>query len=110
MMAVEFRYALIVIGVLLMAGLVIHGLWSSRKANQEAQHRFYPDENKNKETAEGFDEFGVGRPRKLAPGEKPQPKPAPTVAPRAGSLREPVRNFKKPQTERRDEPSLSFSA
>ncbi len=110
MMAVEFRYALIVIGVLLMAGLVIHGLWSSRKASQEAQHRFYPDEEKNKEQTEGFDEYGVGKPRKLAPGEKPQPKPTPTVAPRASSLREPVRKFQKQQAERRDEPSLSFSA
>ncbi len=110
MMAVEFRYALIVIGVLLMAGLIIHGIWSSRKASQEAQHRFYPEDQKSKEQVEGFDEYGVGKKRKLAPGEKPQPKPAPTVAPRSDKLREPVRKFQKQQAERRDEPSLSFSA
>ncbi len=106
-MAVEFRYALIVIGVLLMAGLIIHGIWSSKKANEQASHRFYPEDNSKKEPAEGFDEFGVGRKRKLAPGEKPQPKPVPAVPPRADRVREPIR---KPQMQQRDEPSLSFSA
>ncbi len=110
MMAVEFRYALIVIGVLLMAALIIHGIWSSRKASEVAQHRFYPEDQKTKEQAEGFDEYGVGKKRKLAPGEKPQPKPAPTVAPRSDKLREPVRKFREQNTAQRDEPSLSFSA
>ena len=113
MMAEEFRYALIVAGVLGMAALVIHGLWSNRKNNHEAKSRFF-DESKNTEVAEGFDEFGVGKKRKLAPGEKPQPKPEIIKAPRSDKLREPVKKIRRQETElsqsEREEPSMSFSA
>lgn len=113
MMAEEFRYALIVAGVLGMAALVIHGLWSNRKNNHEAKSRFF-DESKNNELAEGFDEFGVGKKRKLAPGEKPQPKPEIIKAPRSDKLREPVKKIRRQETElsqsEREEPSMSFSA
>lgn len=113
MMAEEFRYALIVAGVLGMAALVIHGLWSNRKNNHEAKSRFF-DEGKNNEVAEGFDEFGVGRKRKLAPGEKPQPKPEVIKAPRSDRLREPVKKIRRQEAElsqsEREEPSMSFSA
>ena len=113
MMAEEFRYALIVAGVLGMAALVIHGLWSNRKNNHEAKSRFF-DESKNNEVAEGFDEFGVGKKRKLAPGEKPQPKPEVIKAPRSDRLREPVKKIRRQETElsqsEREEPSMSFSA
>ncbi len=113
MMAEEFRYALIVAGVLGMAALVIHGLWSNRKQNHEAKSRFF-DEEKHTEVAEGFDEFGVGKKRKLAPGEKPQPKPEIIKAPRSDKLREPVKKIRRQETElsqsEREEPSMSFSA
>ena len=113
MMAEEFRYALIVAGVLGMAALVIHGLWSNRKNNHEAKSRFF-DESKNNEVAEGFDEFGVGKKRKLAPGEKPQPKPEIIKAPRSDKLREPVKKIRRQDAElsaaERSEPSMSFSA
>lgn len=113
MMAEEFRYALIVAGVLGMAALVIHGLWSNRKQNHEAKSRFF-DEEKHSEVAEGFDEFGVGKKRKLAPGEKPQPKPEIVKAPRSDRLREPVKKIRRQEAElsaaERSEPSMSFSA
>ncbi|MCT6701365.1 cell division protein ZipA [Rheinheimera sp. 4Y26] len=112
-MAEEFRYALIVAGVLGMAALVIHGLWSNRKQNHEAKSRFF-DEDKHSEVAEGFDEFGVGKKRKLAPGEKPQPKPEIVKAPRSDRLREPVKKIRRQEAElsatERAEPSMSFSA
>ena len=41
MMAEEFRYALIIAGVLGMAALVIHGLWSARKNSHETKSRFF---------------------------------------------------------------------
>lgn len=111
-MAEEFRYALIVLGVLAMAGLALHGWWSARKASQQAQSRYMP-EDKSSGAPEGFDEYGVGKKRKLAPGEKPQPKPAPSVAPRSDRLREPAKKFREERektAEVHDEPSLSFSA
>jgi cell division protein ZipA len=111
-MAEEFRYALIVLGVLAMAGLALHGWWSARKASQQAQSRYVP-EDKSGPPPEGFDEYGVGKPRKLAPGEKPQPKPAPTVAPRSDRLREPAKKFREDREKAptlHEEPSLSFSA
>lgn len=111
-MAEEFRYALIVLGVLAMAGLALHGWWSARKASQQAKSRFIPEDNISA-PAEGFDEYGVGKKRKLAPGEKPQPKPAPTMAPRSDRLREPVKKFREERektAEVQQEPSLSFSA
>ena len=111
MMAEEFRYALIVAGVLGMAALVIHGLWSNRKQKHEAKSRFF-DEEKHSEVAEGFDEFGVGKKRKLAPGEKPQPKPEIVKAPRSDRLREPVKKIRRQEAElsaaERSEPSMSF--
>lgn len=104
MMAEEFRYALAVAAVLAMAGLVIHGIWANRKNNAN-KSRFYAEDDGSKETGEGFDEFGVGRKRKLAPGEKPQPKPAAASAPKADRLREPVKARRQEQ-----EPQLNFSA
>jgi cell division protein ZipA len=116
MMAEEFRYALAVAAVLAMAGLVIHGIWANRKDNEQNQSRYFPDVDNEKEPDEGFDEFGVGRKRKLAPGEKPQPKPAASAAPKADRLREPVkarRQEQEPQlnlTAERAEPQMSMSA
>ncbi len=112
-MAEEFRYALIVLGVLAMAGLALHGWWSARKASQQAQSRYMPEDKTSGEPTEGFDEFGVGRKRKLAPGEKPQPKPTPSVAPRSDRLREPAKKFREEREKVQpvhEEPSLSFSA
>jgi cell division protein ZipA len=117
MMAEEFRYALIVIGVLSMVALVIHGLWSARKNSHETKSRFFQDENSGTGTGEGFDEFGVGKIRKLGPGEKPQPKPEVVKAPRASKLREPAKKIRRDDVEPqfsadndREEPSMSFSA
>ena len=112
-MAEEFRYALIVLGVLAMAGLALHGWWSARKASQQAQSRYMPEDNPRSGEAEGFDEYGVGKIRKLAPGEKPQPKPVPTQAPRSDRLREPAKKFREERDKVQpvhEEPSLSFSA
>ncbi|OBP15499.1 cell division protein ZipA [Rheinheimera sp. SA_1] len=116
-MAEEFRYALIVIGVLSMVALVIHGLWSARKNSHETKSRFFQDENSGTGTGEGFDEFGVGKIRKLGPGEKPQPKPEVVKAPRASKLREPAKKIRRDDVEPqfsadndREEPSMSFSA
>jgi cell division protein ZipA len=109
-MAEEFRYVLIVFGGLAIAGLALHGWWSARKTRQE-QTAFAGDDVRRGPDSEGFDEYGVGKKRKLAPGEKPQPKPAPTVAPRSDRLREPAKKFKEErEKQQRDEPSLSFSA
>lgn len=116
MMAEEFRYALAVAAVLAMAGLVIHGIWANRKNSEQNQSRYYPEDDASKETGEGFDEYGVGRKRKLGPGEKPQPKPAATTAPKADRVREPVkarRQEQEPQLNiaaERAEPQMSFSA
>ncbi len=99
-MADEFRYALLVLGLLALAGVLLHGFWSVRRKNQETEHRFYQEEPATQGKAEGFDEYGVGRKRKLAPGEQPQPKPAPTVAPKADKVREPIRKTS------REEPQL----
>jgi cell division protein ZipA len=117
MMAEEFRYALIIAGVLGMAALVIHGIWSTRKNSHETKSRFFQDENSGVGNGEGFDEFGVGKIRKLGPGEKPQPKPEVVKAPRGHKLREPVSKIRRddvdPQftaTADREEPSMSFSA
>lgn len=111
-MAEEFRYVLIVFGGLLIAGLALHGWWSARK-NRPQPAAFAGNEGAGTKGAdpEGFDEYGVGKKRKLAPGEKPQPKPAPTVAPRSDRLREPAKKFREERDKSsRDEPSLSFSA
>lgn len=117
MMAEEFRYALIIAGVLGMAALVIHGLWSTRKNSHETKSRFFQEENSGSGTGEGFDEFGVGKIRKLGPGEKPQPKPEVVKAPRANKLREPAKKIRRDEVEpqfsadsEREEPSMSFSA
>lgn len=113
-MAEEFRYALAIAAVVAMAGLVVHGVWSNRKNAQGQDSRFFTDDQSDKEAAEGFDEFGVGKKRKLAPGEKPQPKPVINNAPKADRLREPVkarRQDNEPQlnlSATRDEPSLSL--
>jgi cell division protein ZipA len=117
MMAEEFRYALIIAGVLGMAALVVHGLWSARKNSHETKSRFFQEENTSSGSGEGFDEFGVGKIRKLGPGEKPQPKPEVVKAPRANKLREPVKKIRRDDVEPqfsadsdRAEPSMSFSA
>ena len=117
MMAEEFRYALIIAGVLGMLGLVVHGLWSNRKNAHETKSRFMSDDGSSGGPAEGFDEFGVGKKRKLAPGEKPQPKPETVKAPKASKLREPASKIRRDDVEPqfggsadRDEPSMSFSA
>lgn len=112
-MAEEFRYALIVLGVLAMAGLALHGWWSARKAAEQAQSRYMPEDKPRSGEAEGFDEYGVGKIRKLAPGEKPQPKPTPTQAPRSDRLREPAKKFREEREKVQpvhEEPSLSFSS
>ncbi|RVU40649.1 cell division protein ZipA [Rheinheimera riviphila] len=116
-MAEEFRYALIIAGVLSMVALVIHGLWSARKNSHETKSRFFQDESSGAATGEGFDEFGVGKIRKLGPGEKPQPKPEVVKAPRASKLREPAKKIRRDDVDPqfsanndREEPSMSFSA
>ena len=116
-MAEEFRYALIIAGVLSMVALVIHGLWSARKNSHETKSRFFQDESSGAGTGEGFDEFGVGKIRKLGPGEKPQPKPEVVKAPRASKLREPAKKIRRDDVDPqfsansdREEPSMSFSA
>ncbi len=117
MMAEEFRYALIIAGVLGMAALVIHGIWSTRKNSHETKSRFFQDESSGQSSTEGFDEFGVGKIRKLAPGEKPHPKPEVVKAPRSNKLREPAKKIRRDELEpqfsqdvEREEPSMSFSA
>jgi len=109
-MAEEFRYVLIVFGGLAIAGLALHGWWSARK-NRPQPVAFTGGDERKAPDNEGFDQDGIGRKRKLAPGEKPQPKPAQTVAPRSDRLREPAKKFREErEKQQRDEPSLSFSA
>lgn len=111
-MGEELRYALIVAGVLAIIGLALHGWWADRKDSQQADHKFFNDDASN-EKAEGFDEYGVGKKRKLAPGEKPQPRPQPTVAPRSAKVKVPAKQIleeRERPAARRDEPTLSFSA
>ncbi|WP_337840601.1 cell division protein ZipA [Rheinheimera sp.] len=106
-MAEELRYVLIILGVTGITALALHGWWTVRKNNQD-QLNYEPETPEEK--ADGFDEFGVGKKRVLAPGEKPQPKPAPTVPPKSNKLREPVKVRREPDL---SEPSLdlgSFSA
>lgn len=111
-MGEELRYVLIVAGVLAIVGLALHGWWADRKASQQADHKFFNDDN-NAAKPDGFDEYGVGKKRKLAPGEKPQPRPQPTVAPRSSKVKVPAKQLleerDRPVTGR-DEPTLNFSA
>lgn len=108
-MAEELRLVLIVLGVLGISALALHGWWTVRKNNKDIA-QFEVDDSASTVKADGFDEFGIGRKRVLQPGEKPQPKPAPTIAPKANKLREPVKVRREPEL---NEPSLdlgSFSA
>jgi cell division protein ZipA len=109
-MAEELRLVLIVLGVLGISALALHGWWTVRKNNKDIS-KYEVDTSANSgPKADGFDELGIGRKRVLQPGEKPQPKPAPTVAPKANKLREPVKVRREPEL---NEPSLdmgSFSA
>ena len=89
-MAEELRLVLIVLGVLGISALALHGWWTVRKNNKDIE-KYNVDASANSgPKGDGFDELGIGRKRVLQPGEKPQPKPAPTVAPKANKLREPV--------------------
>jgi len=111
-MGEELRYALIVAGVLAIIGLALHGWWSDRKASQQADHKFFNDDA-GSQKPDGFDEYGVGKKRKLAPGEKPQPRPQPAVAPRSNKVKVPAKQLleeRERPSARRDEPTLSFSA
>ncbi|WP_214000731.1 cell division protein ZipA [Arsukibacterium sp.] len=61
-MASELRLVLIILGALVLGGLFIHGLWTVRKNNREAGHRYHPDTSPTAEPerSEGFDDLGVG--------------------------------------------------
>ncbi|MDX1678962.1 cell division protein ZipA [Arsukibacterium sp.] len=61
-MAGELRLVLIILGALVLGGLFIHGLWTVRKNNREAGHRYHPDNTPmpEPEHTEGFDDLGVG--------------------------------------------------
>lgn len=107
MMAEELRYVLVILGAVGITALALHGWWTVRKNNQEKlNYEVSPSDSK----VDGFDEFGVGKKRVLAPGEKPQPKPAQTIPPKSNKVREPVKMRQEPAV---SEPSLeleSFSA
>ena len=79
-MAEELRLVLIVLGVLGISALALHGWWTVRKNNKDIG-KYEVEDTTSASRADGFDELGIGRKRVLQPGEKPQPKPAPTVAP-----------------------------
>jgi len=102
-MADELRYVLIILGVTGITALALHGWWTVRKNNSDKMN--YEPEGAD-EKADGFDEFGVGKKRVLAPGEKPQPKPAAVVPPKSGKLREPVKVRREPEV---SEPSLDMN-
>lgn len=83
-MAEELRLVLIVLGVLGISALALHGWWTVRKNNKDIG-KYEVEDTTSASRADGFDELGIGRKRVLQPGEKPQPKPAPTVAPKANN-------------------------
>ncbi|SNY46079.1 cell division protein ZipA [Arsukibacterium tuosuense] len=66
-MADELRLVLIILGALVLGGLFIHGLWTVRKNNRQAGHRYHPDTTPTAEPehSEGFDDLGVGPVRVL---------------------------------------------
>lgn len=61
-MASELRLVLIILGALVLGGLFIHGLWTVRKNNRQAGHRYHPETTANAvpEQSEDFDDLGVG--------------------------------------------------
>tara|TARA_R110002126_G_scaffold43475_7_gene124536 strand:- start:6225 stop:7157 length:933 start_codon:yes stop_codon:yes gene_type:complete len=61
-MASELRLVLIILGALVLGGLFIHGLWTVRKNNRQAGHRYHPDTTApaEQDRTEGFDDLGVG--------------------------------------------------
>ena len=90
-MAEELRLVLIVLGVLGISALALHGWWTVRKNSKDNSKYEVDGSSGSGAKGDGFDELGIGRKRVLQPGEKPQPKPAPTVAPKANKLRGPVK-------------------
>ncbi|RVT46488.1 cell division protein ZipA [Rheinheimera sediminis] len=96
-MAEELRLVLIVLGVLGISALALHGWWTVRKNNKDSSNYDVEASASSASRGDGFDELGIGRKRVLQPGEKPQPKPTPTVAPKANKLREPVKVRREPE-------------
>ena len=87
-MADELRLVLIILGALVLGGLFIHGLWTVRKNNRQAGHRYHPDTTPTAEPeqSEGFDDLGVGPVRVIksrsasAGAGRTEPKINPTAA------------------------------
>ncbi|CUS48675.1 MAG: cell division protein ZipA [Idiomarinaceae bacterium HL-53] len=80
------RLVLIVLGLIVILGLLGHGLWSIRK-NQQGARRNYNNQ-KNMTSAErvrakvdegGFDEYGIGKVRTI---KKPEPEPKSKAKPK----------------------------
>lgn len=130
-MASELRLVLIILGALVLGGLFIHGLWTVRKNNRQAGHRYHPDTTgpAEPEQSEGFDDLGVGPVRVIksrgasaavsAQRTEPKVSVAASSAPPASQLKNTGRSH---QTERQQpefdfdgtadktEPAMNFSA
>lgn len=117
-MASDLRMVLIILGALVLGGLFLHGLWTVRKNSSKTQHRYHPEENTKDDTAEGFDELGVGPVRVVkgaAAAKKPvelkrfnTPRPELKPQSRPIDVQRPAEQndlFSEPK-----EPSLNFSA
>lgn len=119
-MASELRLVLIILGALVLGGLFIHGLWTVRKNNRQAGHRYHPDNTPAAapEQTEGFDDLGVGpvrvvKSRTAAAGTsartEPEVRAASQAAPGASQVRQqPELDFGEPEA--KTEPSINFSA
>ncbi|MBV2128768.1 cell division protein ZipA [Arsukibacterium indicum] len=117
-MADELRLVLIILGALVLGGLFIHGLWTVRKNNRQAGHRYHPDTTPTAEPehTEGFDELGVGPVRVVksragaASGRtEPEVRTASPASATASQVRQqPELDFGEPEV--KTEPSINFSA
>lgn len=116
-MADELRLVLIILGALVLGGLFIHGLWTVRKNNRQAGHRYHPDTTATAEPehTEGFDELGVGPVRvvksRTATAGRTEPEvrtASPASAPASPVRQQPELDFGEPEV--KTEPSINFSA
>ncbi|WP_019675461.1 cell division protein ZipA [Arsukibacterium perlucidum] len=113
-MASELRLVLIILGALVLGGLFIHGLWTVRKNNRQAGHRYHPDTTPpaEPEQTEGFDDLGVGPVRVIksrsAGAGRTEPKINPAAA-HSQSLSQ-AKNSSQASEQVKQQPEFDFGA
>ncbi|KKO45656.1 cell division protein ZipA [Arsukibacterium ikkense] len=113
-MASELRLVLIILGALVLGGLFIHGLWTVRKNNRQAGHRYHPDNAgpTEPEHSEGFDDLGVGPVRVIKSRAADAGGSAGRTEPKVRTAAQPASAFKASghaQQSARQQPELDFA-